>query len=108
MGRTWAQYGHAIYPLHDRIPDLGRFKIQIPRRETNFTDEVLNHYPPPGGGGVIRKSIKGTPIMGGTLTGAPPTNRGTVRVVTTPLWPTTPPSTQPAVASHFQPHTMVR
>ena len=95
MGRTWAQYGHATYPLHDRIPGLGRYKIQIPRRETNFTDEVLNNNPPPeGGGGVIRKSDKGTPIMGGTLTGAPPTNRGAAWVVTTPRWPTTPPSTQ--------------
>ena len=27
MGRTWAQYGHATYPLHDRMPGLGRFKI---------------------------------------------------------------------------------
>ena len=47
MGRTWAQYGHATYPLHDRIPGLGHFKIQIPRRETNFTDEVLNKAHPP-------------------------------------------------------------
>ena len=106
MGRTWAQYGHATYPLHDRIPGLGRFKIQIPRRETNFTDEVLNNNPPPGG--AIRKSTKGTPIMGETLTGAAPTNRGTARVVSTPRLPTTPPSTQPAVAYHSQPHTMVR
>ena len=29
--------------------------------------------------------------MGGTLTGAAPTNRGTARVVTTARWPTTPP-----------------
>ena len=65
MGRTWAQYGHATYPLHDRIPGLGRFKIQIPRRETNFTEEVLNNNPPPGGR-VIRKNTKETPIMGGT------------------------------------------
>ena len=49
MGRTWAQYGHATYPLHDHIPGLGRFKIQIPRRETNFTDDVLNNSHPPGG-----------------------------------------------------------
>ena len=34
MGRTWAQYGHVTYPLHDHIPGLGRFKIQIPRRDT--------------------------------------------------------------------------
>ena len=46
MSRTWAQYSHMTYPLHDRIPGLGRFKIQIPRRETNFTDEVLNNNPP--------------------------------------------------------------
>ena len=46
--------------------------------------------------------------MGGTLTEAAPTNQGTARVVTTPHWPTTLPSTQPAVAYHSQPHTIVR
>ena len=56
----------------------------------------------------IRKITKGTPIMGGTLTGTPPTNRGTALVDTTPRSPPTPPSTQPAVAYHSQPHTMVR
>ena len=60
MGRTWAQYGHATYPLHDRIPGLGRYKIQIPRRETNFTDEVLNSNRPPGGGGV---SLQGSSFI---------------------------------------------
>ena len=63
ISRTWAQYGHATYPLHDRIPGLGRFKIQIPRRETNSTDDVLKISQPPGGG-VIKRSTKGTPIMG--------------------------------------------
>ena len=106
MGRRWTQYGHATYPINDRIPGLGRFKIQIPRRETNFTDEVLNKPTPQEV--VIRINTKGTPIMGGTLTGAPPTNRDTVRVDKTPRWPTTPPSTQPTVAYHSQPHTMVR
>ena len=63
MGRTWAQYGHATYPLDDRIPGLDRFKIQIPRRETNFTDEVLNNNHPPGGG--HKKKYQGNPNHGG-------------------------------------------
>ena len=66
MGRTWAQYGHATYPLHDRIPGLSRFKIQIPRRETNFTDEVLNNNHPPGGGG-HKKKYQGNPNHGGNF-----------------------------------------
>ena len=53
------------YPLHDRIPSLGRFKIQIPRRETNFTDEVLNNNSPPGGGGGgHKKKYQGNPNHG--------------------------------------------
>ena len=63
MGRTWAQYGHATYPLDDHIPGLGRFKIQIPRRVTNFTDEVLNNSHPPGGG--PRKKYQGNSNHGG-------------------------------------------
>ena len=106
MGRTWAQYGHATYPVHDRIPGLGRFKIQIPRRESNFTDEVMNKAHPPGGG--HKKKYQGNPNHGGTIIEVPPTNRDTVQVDTTPRWPTTPPSTQPTVAYHCQPHTMVR
>ena len=64
MGRTWALYGHAIYPLRDRIPGLGRFKIQIPRRITDFTDDVLNHNHPPGGGGGHKKKYQGNPNHG--------------------------------------------
>ena len=44
---TWVARGHSMITC---IPGLGRFKIQIPRRETNFTDGVLNNNHPPGGG----------------------------------------------------------
>ena len=94
-------------PPDDRIPGLSRFKIQIPRRETNFTDEVLNDSHPPNPGDVLERSAKETPNTEDS-TETTPTNRGTDRVMTVPRWPTTQPSTPPAVAYHFQPDTMVR